>query len=277
MILSPNDLLELHELAIEAATLAGRYISNSHPSNIETKTAGSSDASQVVTEVDRESQRLILNVLEPSIGKFDLGLLAEEDEDDGSRLVKDYFWCVDPLDGTLPFIEGVEGYAVAISLINQQGIPQIGVVYNPVNHTCYSAIKGQGVWLNGEPLILPTPNKYLTLLHHRSLLNNPNCERILEDAEQSFYDKGLATIKRVYQGGAIMNAIWGLEQQPAYYFALPKKAEGGGGIWDYAATVCIYEELGLSVTDYNGNELQLNRSDTIFMNEFGVKFSTVQG
>ena len=50
-------------------------------------------------------------------------VLTEETEDDGGRLRADYFWCVDPLDGTLPFIEGRPGSAVSIALIARDGTP----------------------------------------------------------------------------------------------------------------------------------------------------------
>ena len=53
--------------------------------------------------------------------KYDFGILTEETPDNGSRLVKDYFWCVDPLDGTLPFTEGTPGYSVSIALVSKSG------------------------------------------------------------------------------------------------------------------------------------------------------------
>ncbi|MFK7852270.1 MAG: inositol monophosphatase [Akkermansiaceae bacterium] len=89
----------------------------SDPVRVEEKEGGDSRASQIVTEVDIKCQTAILEVLEPSFQKYDLGLLTEELEDDGSRLEKPAFWCVDPLDGTLPFTERRPGYAVSIALV----------------------------------------------------------------------------------------------------------------------------------------------------------------
>lgn len=274
MHLSPNILSQLHQTAINAATLAGKYIAASTPQSIEHKIAGSSDASQVVTEVDRESQRIIIGVLQASIYAYDLGLLAEEEEDDGSRLLKDYFWCVDPLDGTLPFIEGRAGYAVAISLIRKDGIPVIGVVYTPRELQCYSAVLEQGAFLNGEAF---KPSQGLgverfTILHHRSLAENPSFNNIIETIKEPFISQGYENFDLISHGGAIMNAIWCIEKQPAFYFALPKPTQGGGCIWDYAASVCLYNELGMEVSDYYGKPLHLNCPESIYMNKFGVRF-----
>ena len=132
--LNSTDIDALCKLAIEAAKSAGALISSYQNKSIEVlkKNTGDSYASQVVTEVDFKSQELILNILKPSIHQFDLAILSEEIQDTKNRLKKNYFWCIDPLDGTLPFTEGLSGYAVSIALIALNGEPQIGVVYDPV-------------------------------------------------------------------------------------------------------------------------------------------------
>ncbi len=278
MELNSQIIKKLHSLAVETAKAAGEYIAQHRPQDVNHKSAGSSVASQVVTEVDRASQSMILARLANSRMHYDLGLLAEEDEDDGSRLEKDFFWCIDPLDGTLPFIEDRDGYAVAIALINKAGIPHIGVVYNPRTKACYSAVKGGGVFCNGEVFLLKSSNeekKDLNLFHHRSLIKNPNFNQIIADIKTEISAANYADCHLTSHGGAIMNAIWCLLKSPAYYFALPKKTQGGGCIWDYAATVCIFNELDLEVSDYYGRPLCLNRPETIYMNDLGIRFSTL--
>ena len=121
MSLSENDLKLLVGYASQAARLAGEVIASSRPESVEHKETGHSRASQVVTEVDRRAEELILQTLAPSIERFDLAVLSEESPDDKRRLHKAYFWCIDPLDGTLPFIEDKPGYAISIALVSRSG------------------------------------------------------------------------------------------------------------------------------------------------------------
>ena len=102
------DLQLLAESAVVAARTAGRIISrySNQEIEVEHKDGGHTYASQVVTEVDRKAQDAILEILNPSCDEYDFALLTEESEDDHSRFQKDYFWCIDPLDGTLPFTKG---------------------------------------------------------------------------------------------------------------------------------------------------------------------------
>lgn len=76
--------------------------------------------------------------------------MTEESPDNRERLKKDFFWCIDPLDGTLPFIESTSGYAVSIALVAHDGTPYIGVIYDPVEQVLYHAVKGCGVLRNGK-------------------------------------------------------------------------------------------------------------------------------
>ena len=73
-----------------------------------------------------------------------------------------------------------------------------------------------------------------------------------------------------------MNACWVLENQPACYFKFPKSQEGGGSLWDFAATACLFHELDAIATDFYGQLLDLNRVESTFMNHRGVLFTTEQ-
>ena len=93
MLLTTEDLLSLSHLAIDAAQKAGSLISeySTKDVTVNNKEAADSLASQVVTEVDVKAQNAILEILSPSIAKYDLALLTEESTDDKSRFQKDYF------------------------------------------------------------------------------------------------------------------------------------------------------------------------------------------
>ncbi len=264
MKLAPDDLKKLASLATKAAVETGRFISETRPMNIEHKGKGGSLATEVVTEVDRASQAMILQGLESSFSEFDLGLLTEESPDDGSRLRKDYFWCIDPIDGTLPFIEGIPGFAVSIALISREGVPFIGVVYDPREHTLYHAIRDGGAFRNSAPWEPGDQGSRLRIFTDRS---EAETERFKTMATGLEADWGTF-------GGGVMNAIWCLEHPPACYFKFPKTGTGGGCFWDFAATACIFREMGGVATDIDGAPLDLNRADTIDLSHCGVFFAT---
>lgn len=278
MTLHAKDLHTLCQLAIKAAKAAGALISSytDQPIQIHKKNAGSSAASQLVTEVDFKSQDLILKMLQPSIKTYDLAILTEEQPDYKDRLQKDYFWCIDPLDGTLAFTEGTSGYAVSIALVAKNGVPQMGVVYDPVTHTLYHAIKNQGAYKNEKQWQRPkpAPDKPLEFYFNRSfksLKTFPKVLTALQDLALNITANGVHVNP---SSGAVMNACLALENGPSCYVAFPKKTAGGGSLWDYAATASIYQEMGAVVTTIFGTPLDLNPPDTTFMNTKGVLFAS---
>ena len=275
MKLTQEQLTKLCETAKEAAREAGQYIQSQFDQEYETKgkLGGDSLASQVVTEVDFNAQEIILNHLKTSIQTYDLGLLTEESVDDNSRLQKDYFWCIDPMDGTLPFTERRTGYAVSIALIAQEGYPVIGVVDVPDLDKCYSSVKGTGVYLNEESM-KPVESKNQSTLHwymDRSFQSEPYYEKLVEQMQQ--YPETKDVIIHAEFGG-VRNAIGVLTSGNGCYFKFPKKRNGCGSIWDYAATRLFAEELGYIVSNARGEELHLNDPNSTFMNAQGIIYAT---
>lgn len=281
MKLTSEHLQELRTLAEKAAKEAGALIQKaSHgPINAIQKTGGSSEASQILTEVDLASEKAIHKHLTPSIKKFDLGLLTEESPDDHSRFDKDYFWCIDPLDGTLPFTEGQTGFSVSIALIAIDGTPQIGVVYDPTSDTLYSSAHRLGVLKNNMTWIPAPTNKEVYLTFDRSFMKHSKFDSTINSLKELLKSNEFDGIRVDQYGGAVLNAIQVIEKAPAAYFKFPKETPGGGSLWDYAATACIFNELGLPASDIFGNPIDLNRKDSTFLNHKGIVYasdSTIQ-
>ena len=272
------DLKELTKHAVQAALDAGELIRSYQDREVEVlhKEGGDTYASQVVTEVDRKAQDAILQVLGPSCEEFDLAVLTEESEDDGSRFEKECFWCIDPMDGTLPFIRREPGYSVSIGLVAKDGSPRIGVVYDPVHDVLWQATKGEGILRNGEPWSLDASSKELTFTYDRSFAERPERDRVLRELEDYAHSIGLGKLVSIQFGGAVINACHALENGPGCHFKFAKPQEGGGSLWDYAATACLYEEAGAVVSDVHGDPLDLNRSDSTFMNHRGAIYATDQ-
>jgi len=265
----------LSQQAIQAALAAGAHIRQSlhREITVSQKQGGTSYAAQVVTEVDRACEEIILTYLLPTCEECGLALLTEETEDDKSRFQKDFFWCVDPMDGTLAFVNKRPGYSVSIALVSKEGTPHIGVVYDPSTDTLYHATKGQGAYKNGNPWEAKFPNRHLTYVTDRALAQTPRKEEIQALLHQQVSELGLQEIQEISGCGSVLNAIRVLENGPACMLKFPKEAPGGGSIWDFAATACLFQELGLPATNFAGGKLDLNRKDSTFMNHEGVFFS----
>ena len=270
------NLKELTKQAVQAAREAGELIRSYRDREVEVlhKEGGDTYAYQVVTEVDRKAQDAILRILGPSCEEYDLAVLTEENEDDGSRFERECFWCIDPMDGTLPFIQREPGYSVSIALVAKDGSPQIGVVYDPVRDVLWQATKGQGVRRNGEPWTLDSTANELTFTYDRSFTDRPERDWVLRELEGYAQSLGLKKLVAAQFGGAVINACHALENAPGCHFKFAKPQEGGGSLWDYAATACLFEEAGAVVSDVHGDPLDLNRPDSTFMNHRGAVYAT---
>jgi len=281
MKLSESELHTLHDVACEVARQAGELIESYADSvpEVQHKEGSESLATQVVTEVDFKCDALIRRALQPTADKYDLALLTEETEDDGQRLTKDYFWCVDPLDGTLPFTRGLPGYGVSIALIEKSGKPVIGVAYDPREHILYSAISGRGARRNGQPWqplegADRANSDRFTVPLDCSFVEQQDFAAIWASIETWSIMHGYKGLNRIDDGGAVMSALWVLEQTPGCYFKQPKDQNGGGSVWDFAATACIFEEVGAIATDYAGDPFNFNPEGSTYMNQCGVIFAS---
>ncbi|MBN2161315.1 MAG: hypothetical protein JXR25_01715 [Pontiellaceae bacterium] len=280
MNLEPEILNTLLEKAITAARRAGAVIAEKTGRGVDvlTKENAPSRASAVVTEVDFMSQEAIFEVLKPTCGEFDLALLSEESPDDPARLDKDAFWCIDPMDGTLCFVEGTPGYAVSIGLTARSGAPLLGVVFNPVDLVLYHAVSGAGAFRNGAPFRVDAAadakGMPLSLVSDQGFHDHPQFNEIMDGLGAIADDLGYGGVRANFQGGAAMCSCWVMEQAPACYFKYPKSQDGGGSLWDYAATACIMQEAGGIVSDSFRNPLDLNRNGSTYMNHCGMIYAT---
>jgi 3'(2'), 5'-bisphosphate nucleotidase/myo-inositol-1(or 4)-monophosphatase len=278
MFPSHEKLANLCELAISAAQQAGQYIAgvDRQSPHIKHKKTGTSLAAQVVTEVDRHCDQLIRKRLLPSCKELGFGLLTEETEDSCERLTTPYFWCVDPLDGTLPFIEGRPGYAVSIALVSQAGEPILGVIYDPVNGDTFSAQQNHGAFKNNQKISI-RPNKSseaLCVFADNSFKDQPNFSDIESELKIIAQQFGANNVEIIYGSGAVKNACQILDQPLACYFKPPKSKAGGGSLWDFAASACLVREAGGWVSNMAGDPLDLNRADSTFMNHQGVLYAS---
>ena len=134
------------KLAKDAAIEAGGLILNYYKAEYEIKDKGYHNP---VTTADHAADSYLKKVLKDARPEY--GWLSEETVDSPERLTKDRVWVVDPLDGTKEFIEGVPNFVVSVGLV-ENGLPIVGVLYNPVTKETFTAAKGEGAHLNGESI-----------------------------------------------------------------------------------------------------------------------------
>lgn len=289
MDLSITELNLLSDLALNAAKLAGRYIQEFDKSDLhaEFKDCGSTKSSQVVTQVDLNSQAIIIEQLQASCMQYDIALLSEENcadiaINDHARLSKDYFWCIDPLDGTLPFIEGRDGYAVSIALVNKAGQAMISAIYLPATacyyHTKIDKSGKLNAYKNNHIIhkITDNPHKKLHLFCDQSFVNHPQYQPLIRQLTALLTLFDLQTLEIISGSGAVVNALAVLERPAAVYIKFPKRQQGGGALWDYCGTACIANAIDAWVSDINGTSLTLNQADDYYMHQKGVLYASHQ-
>ena len=275
MNFSDTQLQDLTQQAISAALAAGHLINAHRDTGVEVhkKETGTSTAAQVVTEVDHKAQAAILAILQPLCDEYGLALLTEESPDSGQRQQRPAFWSIDPMDGTLNFINGQPGFSVSIALVAKNGIPLLGVVYDPVEKNLYQAVRNAGAYRNGELIKVPerNPEQPLVLRTDFSFQNDPLREKTLTGLQDVAQKLGLTGADIQYRNGAVLNACGILEDPNICYFKYPKS--GGGSLWDYAATACLFQETGAIASDIYGQSMELNRQGSTFMNHRGLLYA----
>jgi 3'(2'), 5'-bisphosphate nucleotidase len=102
------------------------------------------DSMDPVTEADRAANAYLIKQL--ALAFPDDGTLAEESRDDLARLDKRRVWVVDPLDGTVEFIARNGQFCIMVGLVSD-GLPVVGVVYQPVDDILYAAALGAGAYV----------------------------------------------------------------------------------------------------------------------------------
>ncbi|KAF5278925.1 hypothetical protein FQR65_LT15484 [Abscondita terminalis] len=104
-----------------------------------------------VTETDKQVEQLLIKGLSDKFA--DHKFIGEEGVSEGGQcvLTDAPTWIIDPVDGTLNFVHGFPHSCISIGLfINRT--PEIGIVYNPMLEQLFTAKKGHGAYLNGNPI-----------------------------------------------------------------------------------------------------------------------------
>jgi myo-inositol-1(or 4)-monophosphatase len=138
--------VELCDLASRLAVAAGTLVFEGRKSGVTSISTKSSDT-DVVTEFDRASERLIVDGLHAE--RPDDAVVGEEGTDAAGR--SGIRWLIDPIDGTTNFQYDLPGYAVSIAALAGDR-PLAGAVYIPSSRELFTAVADGGALLNGSPI-----------------------------------------------------------------------------------------------------------------------------
>lgn len=234
MIMDYDRILDhMIETAREAGELTHHYFQRFHDLEIGVKGPG-----DFVSVADRESEQLIRSRLLELYP--DWSLTGEEFAPvDGAD--PEHRWLVDPIDGTTNFISG-QHYTITIAL-RRGGETVCGLVYNPVANEMFSAAKGGGAWLNGEPIRV-SDTEEIGLMVVGTGLPTPNLS--LYSGAYQRLDAIRAPIGAVRILGSAANscAFVACGRFTGYYEET--------GFVDTAAGILLVEEAGGVVTDWWG-------------------------
>jgi len=194
-----------------------------------------------VTTADFAADRRLKEMLREGFPSY--GWLSEETADDGARLKCRRAWIVDPLDGTKEFIKGVPEFVVAIALTDE-GLPVMGVSYNPIKDEMFSGVVGEGCHFNDQTARVTATDSLerATILASRSETSR---------GEWKPYE-GKVIVKAV-GSVAYKLALVAVGQADATFTRSPKSE------WDIAAGTALIIAGGGKVTDSDGNELRFNK------------------
>lgn len=208
---------------------------------------------QPVTIADKQAHQILADGLSQLTPQ--LPVLSEEATADEFSVRKqwDYYWLVDPLDGTKEFIHGYDDFTVNVALIAGHQ-PILGVVTAPVSQTCYFAAKGHGAFksIAGQPaselsICQPgnAPLRFLVSRHHAS------------QAGQSGFFAEIGDHELVVMGSSIKFCALA-EGSADVYLRLGPTSE-----WDTAAGHCVLEIAGGQVVDAKGHALRYNTKSSL--------------
>jgi len=221
---------------------------------IDLETAWKQDQTPLTIADTTINSMLISNVKEKFV---DDGVLGEEES---YGLSSERLWVIDPIDGTMPYSNGVPTSTCSLALV-VDGQPVVAAVFDPATKRTYSASKGMGSYLNGKQV----------KVNDQSTFNS-----------QTFIDIDGRNELHGYSTGEILNLLMqkGARVTKSYsviFNSMPivygKQAATIGVIeypWDGAAIALLVTEAGGTVTDLAGNQRDWSKEGLGFIASNGV-------
>lgn len=241
---------QLRAWMLEAGALIRNKINN--PRTIDTK----SNPNDLVTEMDREVEAFFADKLNRYYSEH--LLLGEEGYGSSTFDENKTIWILDPIDGTMNFVHQKQNFAISLGVYDQ-GLGEIGFIYDVMNNNLYSAMRDGGAFKNERKLARLDANKQLKesiiCLNHRWLMENNYVDhkvgqRLVRDTRGT-RTYGSAALEFAYIAEGALDAYISMRLEP----------------WDVAAGRIIVQEVGGITTNIEGEEIGiLERSSILTCN-----------
>jgi len=190
---------------------------------------------ELVTNADIKTDQLICQRISAA---FPDDLILSEESSPDIGVVQELgasIWIIDPIDGTVNFAHGHNQSAVSIAYVKDSTI-EVGVVFNPFSDELFSAQRGSGAWLNGNPIQVSVETEMKRALIATGFpYDKSTLEPMIERVHAVL--KNCADIRRL--GSAALDICFvAMGRLDGYYESL--------SLWDFAAAQLIAKEAGAS-------------------------------
>lgn len=239
-----DELRQIQRIARQAGAILMKYYQQQSTA-VEWKAPG-----DPVTIADREASEFIVFELQKLFPQD--GILSEEMPDDPLRTGRTHVWMVDPMDGTREFIAGRQDFAVMIGRV-VEGVPTLGVVYQPCTDKLYAAANGVGATLEtgGTTQVLRVSEEQTAAHMTIAMSRSHRSGRVDQIAER-------LRISRVIRMGSVGLKVGLISEGAAHlYIHLGTHTQ----IWDTCAPEAILFEAGGRLTDVHGKRLDYTRRE----------------
>ena len=229
--------------AVEGALACGRIHRQYFRSGLEIQKKGRIDLVTAADFAAEDAFRALIATRFPSHV-----VIGEEAADAAALRGRPVQWIIDPVDGTTNFAHGIALFSVSIAL-RIDGVLQAGVVYEPIGEELFTAERGLGARLNGQPIrVTRTPDLVDSVVATGFPYTVREERRRQVDVFAAFLDEaravrrlGSAALDLAYVAAGRFDGFWEERLHP----------------WDMAAGALLVEEAGGMVTDMDGKPLDL--------------------